>query len=90
MEKTLIIIGIIVLLNLVTLSLYGIDKKKAQKSSWRISEKVLLTWSLFCPWGGYAGMKLFHHKTNKKKFTITVPVFIVLHIVLCGILIYLY
>lgn len=88
MHKTTIVICITLLINLITLLLYAIDKRKSVKGKWRISEKVLLIWSFFAPWGGFAGMKLMHHKTNKKKFTITVPVFMVLHIVLCLVLVY--
>jgi uncharacterized membrane protein YsdA (DUF1294 family) len=89
MQNVLIVVGIIIFLNLLVFILYGIDKRKAKKGKWRIPEKVLLIWSLFGPWGGFSGMKLFHHKTNKKKFTITVPVFMVLHVILIGVLIYL-
>ncbi len=89
MKKTLFVIGIILLINLITLVLYGIDKRKAKKGNWRIPEKVLLAWSSLGPWGGFAGIKLFHHKTNKKKFTITVPLFMAVHIVICATLIYL-
>jgi uncharacterized membrane protein YsdA (DUF1294 family) len=89
MEIVFIVLWILLLINLVTLVLYGVDKRKAIKGKWRIPEKVLLLWSLVGPWGGFTGMKLFHHKTNKKKFSIIVPIFMVLHVALCGGLIYL-
>lgn len=44
---------------------YGVDKRKAIKDKWRISEKCLLTLSfLGGAIGGYAGMRVFHHKTK--------------------------
>lgn len=36
--------------NLVVLVMYGVDKRKAIKGNWRISEKTLLLSALF--WGG--------------------------------------
>ncbi len=88
MKKTWIIIGIILLINVVTFILYVIDKRKASTGKWRIPEKALLLWSLFGPWGAYLVIKLIRHKTQKRKFTITVPLFMVLHIVLLTGLIY--
>lgn len=82
MKKATLLILIIFTVNLVTFMLYVIDKRKAVKSKWRISERTLLLWSLLAPWGGFTGMKVMHHKTKHKKFTILVPVFMILHIIL--------
>ncbi|UJF16679.1 DUF1294 domain-containing protein [Jeotgalibaca sp. MA1X17-3] len=47
----------------------GIDKKKAQKRKWRISEKTLLLLGLFGGGvGGFAGMFFFRHKTRHSYF----------------------
>lgn len=76
-------------INIVTMLLYVIDKRKARKGQWRISEKILLTWALFAPGGAFAGMKLAHHKTQQKKFMILVPLFMLLHIcILMGFVYY--
>ncbi|MEX1377155.1 MAG: DUF1294 domain-containing protein [Eubacteriales bacterium] len=88
--STKIIIYTILAINIITFFIYGIDKAKAIKNRWRIPEKALLIWSLFAPWGAYAGMKAWHHKTNKKKFSITVPFFMVLHIALYILYVYYY
>lgn len=63
------IVYLLVGLNLITFMLYGVDKYKARKKRWRISEKVLL-WCSFCGGsiGGVGGMLLFHHKTRKWYF----------------------
>ena len=72
------IIAYLLLVNVVTFFTYGIDKYKAKKGKWRISEATLL---LMAFWGGsigaWLGMKAFHHKTMHKKFYIGVPVIII-------------
>lgn len=67
--------------NIIVFFVYGIDKLKAIRGGWRISEKTLLI-TAFClgGLGAYAGMQVFRHKTKKKKFTILVPVAIVFNI----------
>ena len=63
--------GAIIMWNLVVFTLYGIDKRKAFKGEWRISEKTLL-WSsfLFGGIGALLGGKYFHHKTQKWYFQV--------------------
>lgn len=63
-------IYIIIILNFINFILYGIDKFKAKHDMWRISEKTLLTFSLFAGLGGLLGMEVFRHKTREKKFYI--------------------
>ena len=59
------------------------DKRAAKKSAWRTPEAVLMNTALFggC-FGVYAGMMLFRHKTKHPKFSIGVPLIIVLYIML--------
>lgn len=71
----------ILFINLFCFFLFYIDKKKAIKGKYRISEFALL----FCSFlGGSLGsllsMRLFHHKTKKLKFQILIPLFLILHI----------
>lgn len=70
-------------INIVTMCVYGVDKKKAIKNKWRIPEATLI---LLAEVGGsigaIIGMKVFHHKTKKAKFFIGVPAILVLQIVL--------
>ena len=51
--------------SLTALALYGIDKRRAQRNTWRIPERVLLAVSILggAP-GSLCGMLLFRHKTN--------------------------
>ena len=72
---------IYIFINLITFAAFGLDKRKAVKGRWRISEKTLLAMCLFMgAVGGWAGMKIFHHKTAKWYFAFTVPVMAVLQI----------
>ena len=59
----------LVIMNLVTFVAFGVDKRKAIKDKWRIPEKTLLLMGLmFGSLGQLAGMKVFHHITNKWYF----------------------
>lgn len=71
----------LIVLNVVTFFLYGIDKLKAKRSKWRVPEATLL---LFAVLGGsvgaWLGMKIWHHKTLHKKFKYGLPLIILIHI----------
>lgn len=83
-----IILGYLLLSNLVAFVVYGIDKYKARKGKWRISESTLLMLAIFGgSIGAWLAMKVFHHKTMHKKFYIGVPVIIVLQLVFAAWLI---
>jgi len=57
------------LINLFTFLLYVIDKRKAVKNKWRISEGTLLFFTLACGGiGACLGMRLARHKTRNRKF----------------------
>ena len=69
--------------NSLTFLLYGIDKYKAKKGRWRISEATLLTMAAIGgSIGAWAGMRLWHHKTMHKKFKYGIPVIIIMQIAL--------
>lgn len=73
----------LVVINLITFFLYGIDKWKATRHRWRISEAVLLLAALIGgSIGALAGMYGFHHKTLHRKFTIGVPLILIAQIIL--------
>lgn len=77
--ETQIIIYLIII-NIISFLLFGIDKRRAKRKLWRVSEKILLIASII---GGATGslmaMVIFKHKLSKKSFYIGVPVFIVLN-----------
>ena len=60
-----------------------IDKRKAKKGAWRISESSLLTIAaLGGSIGSIIGMYKFRHKTQKPKFYVGVPTIIVVQVAL--------
>ena len=70
---------LIIVWNILVFIMYGIDKYKSKKGSWRISEKTLILSALFLGGvGAMLGMELFRHKTKHLKFKIIVPVSCVL------------
>lgn len=63
--------GAIIMWNVVVFALYGIDKRKAVKEEWRISERTLLLIAFFFGGiGAILGGNLFHHKTKKWYFQV--------------------
>ena len=79
----------LVVINVIVFFVYGIDKWKAKKSAWRISEAALLLMAaLGGSVGAWLGMKVWHYKALHKKFKYGIPLIlitqIVLSIFLCG------
>ena len=73
----------LLVVNTLTFLLYGIDKYKAKKARWRISEATLLMMAVVGgSIGAWAGMRLWHHKTMHKKFKYGIPLIILLQIAL--------
>lgn len=63
--------------------MYGIDKWKAQRKRWRISEKMLLFLAIIGgSVGALAGMYTFHHKTLHKKFVFGVPLILMIQVMI--------
>lgn len=74
--------------NAAAVCLYGLDKYFAVKHKWRISEHtLLLLGALGGAAGGLLGMFFFHHKTQKYKFTILMPLFLAVYVLLLTVLI---
>jgi uncharacterized membrane protein YsdA (DUF1294 family) len=72
--------AIYLILNIIAFCAYGFDKAKASMNKWRVTEKTLLILAFFGPFGAYAGMMIFRHKTQKKPFTWAVPLFVLAHV----------
>ena len=71
-------------MNIIAFVCYGVDKYRARHAKWRISEACLIMLAVLGgALGALLGMLLFHHKTRKKKFTLTVPVFFALWMAFC-------
>ena len=79
----------LVIINVVTFFMYGIDKWKAKKSKWRIRETALLGLAVLGgSIGAWLGMKVWHHKTMHKEFRFGVPAIIIIQLSLIGYLLY--
>ena len=75
-------------INIITFMMYGIDKLKAKKGKWRISEATLLMMAIVGgSIGAWAGMQIWHHKTMHKKFQYGIPAIIIMQI---SLMVYLY
>ena len=73
----------LVIINVIGFLLMFIDKKKAEHGAWRIPEKTLFLATLLGGGiGTISGMYIFRHKTKKLKFTIGLPVILILEVVL--------
>lgn len=78
----------IITINIITFLAMWIDKRKAQKGKWRISEKALFTLVLLGGGlGGIIGMYTFRHKTKKMSFVVGFPLIFILEIILIAVVI---
>ena len=76
------------LINSLAFLLMLADKQRAKKHRWRIPEAVLLgAAALGGSVGALFGMWLFHHKTRKAKFFITIPLLLAAQ---CALLYWIY
>ena len=74
-------------INAVAFTMYGIDKYKAKKAKWRISEATLLLLAVVGgSIGAWMGMKVWHHKTMHKKFKYGIPAILMIQIALMAYL----
>lgn len=69
-----------IIMNIFAFILYFADKQKAIKRRWRIPETTLLA-AAFAggSFGAFLAMEIFRHKTKHLKFTLTVPLMMILH-----------
>ena len=75
----------IVGVNILAFLVYGIDKWRAKKGKWRISEATLLLLAVIGgSIGAWLGMKVWHHKTMHKKFKYGIPAILIIQIILIG------
>ena len=83
----IIICAVLLVMNLLSFAMMGIDKMKARRGSWRIPEKMIfLVTALFGGLGGTLGMKVFRHKTKHWYFKWGFPALLAVQIVLLAVL----
>ena len=69
----------LLIINIITFIIYGIDKYKSIKHKYRISEATLIILAILGgAIGAFLGMITFHHKTQKKKFIILIPIILLI------------
>lgn len=69
--------------NMVAFAAFGIDKYKAKRGLWRISEATLLLLAVVGgSIGALLGMRIWHHKTQHAKFRYGLPLIILAQIAL--------
>ena len=83
----------LIMINVITFALYGLDKWRAMTRQWRVREKKLIILALIGgsigamigAFGAFAGMIVFHHKTRKWYFRLGIPLILGIQVslVLC-------
>lgn len=69
--------------NLVTFTVYGVDKAKARRGAWRVPEKTLFLLPLLGGGvGALLGMLVFRHKTKHWYFVWGIPLILLAQIAL--------
>ena len=75
------LLNYLVIINIIAFIAYGIDKLKAKKGKWRITEATLLLLAIIGgSIGAWCGVKVWHHKTLHKKFRYGIPLIIAIQI----------
>lgn len=78
------------IVNAGTYWLYGVDKKRAKRKERRIPERVLIMLAIAGgSLGAYIGMGVFHHKTRKPRFSVGIPLILLVQIFLLVYFLYL-
>jgi uncharacterized membrane protein YsdA (DUF1294 family) len=73
----------LVIINIISFIIYGLDKLFAIKHMRRISETTLFTLAIIGgEIGGFIAMVLFHHKTKKISFSVILPLLFVIHFII--------
>ena len=66
------------IINLIGYFLMYLDKEKAKKNKWRIKESTFFIIAILGgSVGAFLGMKVFRHKTKHLKFSIGLPLIII-------------
>lgn len=78
-----LILSYAVMINLISLIMMAVDKRKAQKRAFRIPEATLFVLALIGgSLGSVIGMHLFHHKTRHWYFLYGMPVILAIQVIL--------
>lgn len=79
--------GYLLLVNLAGFLLMGLDKRRARRGAWRISEKALFLLAVLGgSLGAIAGMRTFRHKTRHWYFRYGLPALLAVQLPLAALL----
>lgn len=74
----------LIVMNAIAFGLMGIDKRRAVKHKWRISEASLFLSALLGgSIGAIAGMQWFRHKTKHWYFVVGMPLILICQVGIC-------
>lgn len=90
----MVVVGIIaaylLLMNIIGFALMGIDKRRAVKRLWRISESTLFVVAIIGgSLGSIIGMRVFHHKTKHWYFVYGMPAILIIEVLAVVAFVYL-
>ncbi len=81
MKSIAFLAGYLIVINILGFALMGIDKRKAQRSAYRIPEATLFTIAIMGgSIGSIIGMYLFRHKTKHWYFVFGMPIILILQL----------
>jgi len=77
-----VVVGVYAVASVATFVLYGVDKRRAVRGGWRVSERTLHWMELAGGWpGGLAGQAAFRHKRRKGAFMVVFTGIAMIHLV---------
>lgn len=80
----MVLYGYILIVNILSFALMGIDKNRAKKRAYRIPEATLFLFALIGgSLGSIVGMHVFHHKTRHWYFLYGMPAIMIIQIGIC-------
>ena len=81
MKSIFYLAGFLIVINIIGFALMGIDKRRAQRSAFRIPEATLFAVAIIGgSLGSIIGMRLFHHKTKHWYFKFGMPLILLLQV----------
>ncbi|WP_032939762.1 DUF1294 domain-containing protein [Citrobacter youngae] len=81
----------LLLANILTLAIYGVDKMAARKSWRRVPELTLLVFGVVGGWGGaIVGQQIFRHKTQKQPFKTYFIISVIVNVSVIGAVYHFY
>jgi uncharacterized membrane protein YsdA (DUF1294 family) len=79
---TTAVIAIYAVMSVVAFAACGIDKRRAERGEWRISESTLHALELLGGWpGAWVAQRVFRHKRRKRRYMLVFGVIVAAHAV---------